>query len=494
MYREVLNGKVLNVVVVFSIIAMAFILRVSKGPFYTDAVQDPSYFFLKSGLDLIEQGATQFTDNPGLTLTIVSALTIKSSMFCSGTYLSAIDYVSINSETLLERIHIILLILDAVLLLLILNSYSYKNNLTFTLSICLVFASWLPYQSWSEVSPEHLLVTLSFLQVYILISSKNKHRGLTILNGLLTGLGLLTKFTYLPVAAFALYKIKHKGLFLGITTSIFLAINFSFSENFPQSILFVVNHVMHSGYYGSGRFMHMQFSDICSAFIKSLLYLPLWGIGIVILLHFNYRTLLMNKQTPLLLAIIILYLLTAYKSFHFDYIICVYVMVMLLFGLQISRYVNRVNKFLFIICCVYFVPQLYFLYSNYTYINNQTSTIHKIIEEYIDRPKVFYENSSTLNYAKFFSGLNACNPESLVDGKNLYGYFSDSNIVYTSKRMIVNIESVVKTNSQFLVLGRNTNGLGNMNVLDLKHSIVGCDDSMLYNGKTQSIILFTRSE
>lgn len=212
------------------------LLQKYQGPYFTNSQYDPSYVYLISSLNLSHFSGygVEHIDHPGTPVQVIGAIVIKLSHFVTGEKISLAEDVLLNPEKYLSEIDFTFLLINC-LGLFILGIVAYKIYSDLILSLLLQFT---PFTSISILSmltlvrPENFMffvvcILISVLILFLNIQNKGNSNFLkyVILTGIICGLGIATKITFIPLILIPLIifpGIKYKLLFLSIIIFSFL--------------------------------------------------------------------------------------------------------------------------------------------------------------------------------------------------------------------------------------------------------------------------------
>ena len=268
------------------ILINSLLLTCAMGPFWRYA--DPCYLYLLNGLHLLKGISLTHIDHPGTPLQIL----ILAIMFLMnmGSSVSAIeDKVLANPEFYLSVIHIVL-ILTIFITSVLLAVYIYRKTqdilpalLTqlpgLTFLVTKSFESNLPVPPVvANVNPEPLLIVilnlfnLSWFILFYAQTFKEKIRA-TLFLGFICGLGLATKFTFLPILFCALIILswRLKLLFTLVSLLSFCLWTLPIIHLYPDLWAWVKGIATHTGVYGNENQGIVNWPDIIKDILKNIL-------------------------------------------------------------------------------------------------------------------------------------------------------------------------------------------------------------------------------
>jgi len=249
-----------------AMVFVAALLHYAQGPHWISYNSDPEYLYLFNSLALAESKQTGTTGNPGTTLQMLGAATMKISHAVDFSEKDSLESsVLKNPEFHLNVINIVLVTLN-VLLLFIIGLVTFNLTKNIWLSLLLQFSPFLSKitLSWglSRVSPEPLLLFSGLLFVLILMKmvfSKNlaesAHWYMTVL-ALVSGFGIATKLTFTPlliIPLFVLPKLRNKIGFLVLTGMSFILWTWPIISQYKILFNWYYRILTHTGLYGLGN-------------------------------------------------------------------------------------------------------------------------------------------------------------------------------------------------------------------------------------------------
>jgi hypothetical protein len=249
-----------------AMVFVAALLHYAQGPHWISYNSDPEYLYLFNSLALAESKQTGTTGNPGTTLQMLGAATMKISHAVNFSEKDSLESsVLENPEFYLNVINIVLVTLN-VLLLFIIGLVTFNLTRNIWLSLLLQFSPFLSKitLTWglSRVSPEPLLLFSGLLFVLILMKmvfSKNlaesAHWYMTAL-ALVSGFGIATKLTFAPlliIPLFVLPKLRNKIGFLFLTGISFILWTWPIISQYEILFNWYYRILTHTGLYGLGN-------------------------------------------------------------------------------------------------------------------------------------------------------------------------------------------------------------------------------------------------
>jgi hypothetical protein len=248
-------------------LAAYLVLGVKRGAFYWTGNQDPDYAYLGNSLKLAMFQAPSHTDHPGTPLQVIGAVLISVWHFLwrgnAAEADLAIDVLT-NPEMYLYVIHTGLVILTAVSILFLgLGTFKICRNLPLSMVIqsspFVMIGAHLVSEP-SRVSPDVLVFLLSQFLSLLLVKwlfqkevgeSKQWHINL----GIIFGLGMASKITFLPMIWFFLLikGTKQKIIALLVAIAAFCLVTLPIISKYPRMIGWYSALATHTGPYKGGE-------------------------------------------------------------------------------------------------------------------------------------------------------------------------------------------------------------------------------------------------
>ncbi|PKN52600.1 MAG: hypothetical protein CVU55_05010 [Deltaproteobacteria bacterium HGW-Deltaproteobacteria-13] len=271
----------------------AGILHYAQGPYWLGSNVDPEYLYVLSSLTLAESKQTDTTGNPGTTLQMLGAATMKISHALDFSGKDSLEFAVLkNPEFYLTVMNALLVTFNTLLLFFIgLTAFTLTKNIWLSLLVQFspFFSKNILIDGLPRVSPEPLLLFSSLLFVLILmrmVLSKNllksAHLYMIIL-ALVSGFGVATKLTFLPlliIPLFALPKLRNKIGFLFLTVFSFVLWTWPIISLYENLFNWYYRILTHTGYYGSGgsRIIYLEayFQNIMNLFLGNPLFFLVW--------------------------------------------------------------------------------------------------------------------------------------------------------------------------------------------------------------------------
>ena len=307
-------------------------------PFYACS-PDPEYACLMNGLNvsLLEFNRIAYVDNPGTTLQVYSGLIIRITHLITGKDTIAQDVIN-RPEYYLSAISLSLIILYAFLCFIIAWIGKKRNIKTWQLLILQsgVLFSVSMLALFHRINSERwvVIVSLLFIIVYLLYGYKDKHPlKFVIWSGVVMGMGMATKFNFLPVIflPFLLINTNKNRLIYGATgVASFFFFLLPVINKLRYFFYFIIGIATHDGIYGRGEkrifnpeTMKIGFSKIFhhTPALAFLIFTVVTAIILAIIYRKKYQT---NRQILLftgMLFITLLQMIMVAKHFNYYYML-----------------------------------------------------------------------------------------------------------------------------------------------------------------------------
>ncbi len=233
------------------IVAFATILRQASGPFWLGKNLDPEYAYLMNSLSLTQGLPVGLYEHPGSTLEWAGAIWLYAINFLKGKE-ELVTEVLTRPEFYLGHMHIILLsILLATLLIAGWLTFRWTGDRVAALLMQVgILMSYTARNSFARMSPEPMLLILGiWLAITVLYHHHQVQQGSQKepywQYGLITGMGMGLKLTFLPLWFFPLVLLKriNYAFYLGISGIVFLILTANPLMNFFGFIRFTFEHL-----------------------------------------------------------------------------------------------------------------------------------------------------------------------------------------------------------------------------------------------------------
>ena len=225
---------------------------------------DPEDTYLINALCICNGQGVGHIDNPGTTLMQLGAGIIEFMHLISNPNKEPlVEQVLKNPNEFIDGIRKALVVLNSIMLFL-LGWFVFKKTQSFWVAlffqISTIFSTFILFVIWAKLSPEPLLFSVTCIYVilvlyYYLEQEKNQWKYV-IYFALITGAGLATKATFLPLVIFPLFilpTIKKKSYYLlGIVPS-FVLFTIPAIHEYNRMFSWFTSLISHSGIYGHGE-------------------------------------------------------------------------------------------------------------------------------------------------------------------------------------------------------------------------------------------------
>jgi hypothetical protein len=263
---------------------------------------DPEYIYLLNALCICDGQSVGHIDNPGTTLMQVGAGTIGLMHLISNpNEENIVEHVLRNPDNFIEGIRKIIVVLNT-LFLLVLGWLVFKKTGSIwhalLLQVGTFISSYILEITWAKLSPEPLLFLITgiytILAFYFYLEKDKQKWRYVFLFALITGAGMGTKATFLPLIIFPLFvlpSVKKKIVYLLAIIPSFVLFTIPAIPEYDRMFYWYSDLINHSGIYGHGQ----------KKIIDTQTYLP------------NIKNILINNPTiPILFVINTLTLCVGY--------------------------------------------------------------------------------------------------------------------------------------------------------------------------------------
>ncbi|MDP2336111.1 MAG: hypothetical protein Q8N05_06615 [Bacteroidota bacterium] len=225
---------------------------------------DPEYIYLMNALCICDGQSVGHIDNPGTTLMQIGAGTIGLMHLISGPNNETIvEQVLKNPNEFIEGIRKVIVVLNAIFLLSLGWIVFRKTRSVWPallLQVSTFLSTYILDVTWAKLSPEPLLFFITGIYVILVFCFYHEQEKgqwkYVILFALITGAGLATKATFLPLfilPLFLLPSVKKKIFYLlGIVPS-FVLFTIPAIPEYDRMFFWFRDMISHSGNYGNGE-------------------------------------------------------------------------------------------------------------------------------------------------------------------------------------------------------------------------------------------------
>ncbi|MDS3861820.1 hypothetical protein RIF25_13505 [Thermosynechococcaceae cyanobacterium BACA0444] len=276
--REIVFAMIMPILFV----AFSLLLRDYFMPYWSGNYSDPEYAYLLNSLNILKFKSPIHVDHPGTTLQLLGAIVIQVTFiirsFLSNHYQSytVVESVLKNPEFYLTVINnAILLASFLAIFLLGLVSFALTKNRIISLMLQINPFLWTILIESSRVRPESLLIPLTQAFVIVLLfylyHKVENSTQFALSLGIILGLGIVTKVTFLPfmLSVFVLRKLRLQILVVLSTLVTFFLFTTPVITQYHRIFGWLISIATHTGRYGSGEKGFINFSDLPNTF-KSL--------------------------------------------------------------------------------------------------------------------------------------------------------------------------------------------------------------------------------
>ena len=463
---KLINNKLWGILFLFLMpafwIISTFKIANVRGYYWLGINYDPDYPYLFNALNIANLKTPGHTDHPGTTLQILGAIVLKISYFIESIFNPSLETLNEtvvnNPEKYLTLINItILLIIVCLVFLVGLISFVYFQNVSLSLILQITpFLNLATWQALNKVSPEPLLFGMSqmlviLLLIYLRKQNAEKSQWFAIALGIILGLGLATKVTFIPliILLIVIPQIRLKFLALFTLVLTFIIATLPIASKYQITLKWLTSIATHTGKYGQGDPGFIETTAIWSninwlisseKIFFSLVIISTFVLGIVFLLErrnnwdreAEIKNLSVRKSTLLFSLIIVIFwlqILLTIKHPGIHYLIPSMGLCGLLIFIQVVYLPSLIKHFRFtkselvtkffpptaLAVCIGLSVQQFPIYfqtiaSIYSIHNQDNKTIQNIIDEkYSNCLKVTYYGASSKEYALQFANNYSAN-------------------------------------------------------------------------------------
>lgn len=225
---------------------------------------DPEYIYLMNALCICDGQGVGHIDNPGTTLMQIGAGTIAVEHLISNPdNETMVQQVLKNPDLYIEATRKLIVVLNA-LMLVFLGWIVFRKTgsvwVALLIQVCTFLSVYILDTIWGKLSPEPLLFFMTGLYVSLVFwyyhDGNKKHWKYVILFSLITGAGLATKATFLPLFILPLFiipSVKRKLFYLLGIIPAFVLFTIPAIPEYDRMFFWFRDMIGHSGIYGSGE-------------------------------------------------------------------------------------------------------------------------------------------------------------------------------------------------------------------------------------------------
>jgi hypothetical protein len=514
----------------------AFFLNCARGPYWLGENQDPDYSYLLNSLNFATHENIYHTDHPGTPVQFLGAMILKgvhATIRFSG---ESLQYdVIANPEYYLTSMQVVMAGLNVLMVLFVgMTTFFYTKNLWLGLLIQLSpFCSYtVLFESFARVAPEPLLLfcTLIFMLLMVVIASSDKSRTpfsgiitrfvkrrngankieaindiiLSVLFGVITGLGISAKITFFPLVIIPLIilnKLRHKFIYGLCSAGALIICTLPIKQHYLKIFDWFVRLIIHSGIYGQGEANiidpHTYLSNLKSIIIQGPIFSSVLIISLIILiwsvLSPSIRKIAFeNAPFKVLFAVVMVQafsIIMVAKHWTIDrhrYLLPALSMSALLL-LLIFRYLKKnilkvkfshrgtayIPGIVMVILCLLITKNVNHVYFDLRQKKEKSMNIYLAAQnEFKDYAKIYYYRSSSPLYALKFGNEFSGNVHSKLLKKmypNAYFYNIWSKKYSDFEKEITLAEILQKHNRKVLYQGTRREGMEKMKLQDIYH-------------------------
>jgi hypothetical protein len=241
----------------------------------TNYPNDPEYIYLMNALCICDGQSVGHIDNPGTTLMQIGAGTMEiMHLFSNPKNETIVEQTLRNPDKFIEGIRKLIVVLNT-LFLISLGWIIFRKTKSvwpaLLLQTCTFLSAYILETTWAKLSPEPLLFLVTGIYVIVLFcfyqDPKKDQWKYVILFSLVTGAGLATKATFLPLFILPLFVLpsgkKKIYYLLGIVPS-FVLFTIPAITEYDRMFFWFRDMISHAGIYGHGK----------KAIIDTKMYIP----------------------------------------------------------------------------------------------------------------------------------------------------------------------------------------------------------------------------
>ena len=292
-----------NIPVLFIIpllfVGWGFVAVVAFDPFYSRSI-DPEFPYLINGLTvaLNESSDIGHTDHPGTPFQVFMGLGIRLLHAISGRDSLTYDVLS-RHQHYHAGISLMLTILTSLVLLaigIVGNRRGIRIHHLIILQAGFLFSDLIMWHYVRMVPERFMMITsLLFILTYLAYGHENRHATrFAVLSGLIMGMGLATKFNYLPLLIIPLFVLatnKTRLIYIASIAASFIVGILPVIRHFADFRHFITNLARHDGLYGSGEARMFNPEKMLQGMREIMYYTPelvIWLALIVLVIAWAY--------------------------------------------------------------------------------------------------------------------------------------------------------------------------------------------------------------
>ncbi len=225
---------------------------------------DPEYIYLMNALCICDGQSVGHVDNPGTTVMQLGAATIGIiHLFSNPNDENVVEHVLKNPNKFIEGIRKAMVILNSIFLF-FLGWFVFKKTrsvwIALFMQVSMFLSEYVLETIWVKLSPESFLFLITgiytILVLYYYLERDRNQWKYVIYFGLITGAGLATKATFLPLVIFPLFvlpSLKKKLFYFIAIVPAFVLFTIPAIPEYNRMFFWFRDLISHSGIYGNGE-------------------------------------------------------------------------------------------------------------------------------------------------------------------------------------------------------------------------------------------------
>jgi hypothetical protein len=230
----------------------------------TNYPNDPEYIYLMNALCICDGQSVGHIDNPGTTLMQIGAATIAvKHVFSNPENDTIVTQALKNPDLYIESTRKVIVVLNTMLLV-FMGWIGYRKSRSvwtaLLLQVSMFLSAYILEITWAKLSPEPLLFFMTGLFVVLIFCyyhEKDREKWkYVVLFALISGAGLATKATFLPLVfspLFILPTFKRKVSYLLGIVPAFVLFTIPAVPEYDRMFAWFSNMITHNGIYGTGE-------------------------------------------------------------------------------------------------------------------------------------------------------------------------------------------------------------------------------------------------
>ncbi len=271
---------------------------------------DPDYIYLMNAAAICDGKSVGHIDNPGTTVMQIGAASFTVKHFLSNPQNdSLVEHILKKPDEFIRSFRNLILGLNT-LIITALGWLTFSRIQSIGLGLLLQSSVFITANTldhiWTKMSPEPVLFFVSCIYVIVALlyykhGSKDSWKYVFFF-ALITGAGLATKATFLPLVIFPLFVVptfKKKIAYLAGIISSFILFTIPAITEYDRMYLWFRRLIRHSGKYGQGEKelidVHTYIPNILKILENNLLFAIIIGVGILCIVYAFLRSIKKNK-------------------------------------------------------------------------------------------------------------------------------------------------------------------------------------------------------